>query len=561
MSIYCSVTPTYPRAVLGKTTSDTSSGTTPTTVVSSSYASSSMNVDEDCKSCKSMMGQSEDCAVSSLGSADDSCFSSSVRTIPIRKLSCPKVFYRGGHHDPSRTPSVPESSSWSSSSSSLLYPHIVNPNVHGLTTTNTNPIPTTCHVNNVMSSSSSHSSSGTGGPIKAATTTATTTTAVTTYPNSCSTTMLTAAPMMTTVAPSSSFGSHVSVSSTSRCASCQRKAARLKDQAKEIEQLKTLVNQLVGLLGNTLVATSPPATATDVVGDGTVLETAGMKKSKSREGSNSVSENMTPVDEEIHYVSDHESDDKHHDDSPMTLQAPRTPPTVPSLLTSRSLHSPFVPSPLKTSPRTTTTSTSITTTSPTKRSSSHSPIRNRPPGLLSLVSREDHHRDTLVAPVSPNETTMLRLCHLKTLKEEAASKMMMMMTTTTSAPTSTLTASSNTHTSTGSSTTAADTTTATTTSKNAAAAPATTGKRHIHVCVRGEWGYYSGPTLEQNKKLRGCVVRFDNGDLYLGEMLLYVPKTNVFTDEHGLQFHGRGTLYRKGGETTRGLFHKHEIQE
>jgi hypothetical protein len=87
------------------------------------------------------------------------------------------------------------------------------------------------------------------------------------------------------------------------------------------------------------------------------------------------------------------------------------------------------------------------------------------------------------------------------------------------------------------------------------------GKRHIHVCVRGAWGYYSGPTLEQNKKLQGCVVRFDNGDLYLGDMILHVPTTTTFTDEHGLQFHGRGTLYRKGGPTIRGLFHRHELKD
>lgn len=87
------------------------------------------------------------------------------------------------------------------------------------------------------------------------------------------------------------------------------------------------------------------------------------------------------------------------------------------------------------------------------------------------------------------------------------------------------------------------------------------GKRHLYVSVAGNWGYYSGPALEQNQVLHGCVVRFDNGDLYLGDMILYVPTTLFFNDEHGLQFHGRGNLYRKDGSVTRGLFHKHQLME
>jgi hypothetical protein len=91
--------------------------------------------------------------------------------------------------------------------------------------------------------------------------------------------------------------------------------------------------------------------------------------------------------------------------------------------------------------------------------------------------------------------------------------------------------------------------------------PHMNGKRHLHVSVAGDWGYFSGPPLEQNKCLHGCVIRFDNGDLYLGDMMCYVPSTSVFNDEHGLLFHGRGTLYRKDGTVTRGLFHKHQFKE
>jgi len=87
------------------------------------------------------------------------------------------------------------------------------------------------------------------------------------------------------------------------------------------------------------------------------------------------------------------------------------------------------------------------------------------------------------------------------------------------------------------------------------------GKRHLYVSVAGSWGYYSGPVLEQNVPLQGCVIRFDNGDLYLGDMMCYVPTTSFFNDEHGLQFHGRGTLYRKDGKIIRGLFHKHQLIE
>lgn len=87
------------------------------------------------------------------------------------------------------------------------------------------------------------------------------------------------------------------------------------------------------------------------------------------------------------------------------------------------------------------------------------------------------------------------------------------------------------------------------------------GKRHLYVSVNGHWGYYSGPVLEQNVPLQGCVIRFDNGDLYLGDMICYVPSTSFFSDEHGLRFHGRGTLYRKDGSIIRGFFHKHQLIE
>ena len=91
--------------------------------------------------------------------------------------------------------------------------------------------------------------------------------------------------------------------------------------------------------------------------------------------------------------------------------------------------------------------------------------------------------------------------------------------------------------------------------------PHRNGKRHLYVSVAGNWGYYSGPSLDQNKCLRGCVVRFDNGDLYLGDMMCYVPSTVFFSDDHGLLFHGRGALYHGDGTVTRGLFHKHKFKE
>lgn len=83
--------------------------------------------------------------------------------------------------------------------------------------------------------------------------------------------------------------------------------------------------------------------------------------------------------------------------------------------------------------------------------------------------------------------------------------------------------------------------------------------RHVPVTVAQNSGYYSGPSLvhpsgheNDGGKLRGCVVRFDNGDLYLGEMQNF---------DTGLKFHGRGTLYKKDGTVCRGLFHKNERVE
>ena len=58
--------------------------------------------------------------------------------------------------------------------------------------------------------------------------------------------------------------------------------------------------------------------------------------------------------------------------------------------------------------------------------------------------------------------------------------------------------------------------------------------RHLRIQVQGKWGYYSGPVPQKDVPLFGCVVRFDNGDLYLGNM------------QNGY-FHGPGTLYPKGG--------------
>ena len=64
--------------------------------------------------------------------------------------------------------------------------------------------------------------------------------------------------------------------------------------------------------------------------------------------------------------------------------------------------------------------------------------------------------------------------------------------------------------------------------------------RHVRIQVDGEWGYFSGPSAallfhadeSSTEVVNGCVVRFDNGDLYLGGM----------KDE---KFHGLGTLYLK----------------
>lgn len=144
------------------------------------------------------------------------------------------------------------------------------------------------------------------------------------------------------------------------------------------------------------------------------------------------------------------------------------------------------------------------------------------PSPVPLNEKDDaqhHHISKPIDMPAGTSRTMLRLCHLKQLKDESSP-----------------TGKKHPH-------------------------PHRSGKRHLHVCVAGNWGYYSGPPLEQNTCLHGCVVRFDNGDLYLGDMMCYIPSTSFFSDDHGLQFHGRGTLYRTDGTVTRGLFHKHHFKE
>ncbi|CAJ1952967.1 unnamed protein product [Cylindrotheca closterium] len=72
--------------------------------------------------------------------------------------------------------------------------------------------------------------------------------------------------------------------------------------------------------------------------------------------------------------------------------------------------------------------------------------------------------------------------------------------------------------------------------------------RHLRIQVNGNWGYYSGPKPEVDEQLVGCVVRFDNGDLYLGNM-------------ENSCFHGPGTYYPKGGRPFRGNFEWNQLSE
>jgi len=72
--------------------------------------------------------------------------------------------------------------------------------------------------------------------------------------------------------------------------------------------------------------------------------------------------------------------------------------------------------------------------------------------------------------------------------------------------------------------------------------------RHLRIQVNGSWGYYSGPKPEADEPLIGCVVRFDNGDLYLGNM-------------ENSCFHGPGTYYPKGGRPFRGTFEWNQLSE
>jgi len=70
--------------------------------------------------------------------------------------------------------------------------------------------------------------------------------------------------------------------------------------------------------------------------------------------------------------------------------------------------------------------------------------------------------------------------------------------------------------------------------------------RHLRIQVNGNWGYYSGPKPSEDTQLVGCVVRFDNGDLYLGNM-------------ENSCFHGPGTYYPKGGKAFRGTFEWNQL--
>jgi hypothetical protein len=73
--------------------------------------------------------------------------------------------------------------------------------------------------------------------------------------------------------------------------------------------------------------------------------------------------------------------------------------------------------------------------------------------------------------------------------------------------------------------------------------------RHVSIQVNGQWGYYSGPKIiieEAEQLLRGCVVRFTNGDLYVGSI------------QKG-QFHGTGSFYPIQGSIQRGRFGNGEL--
>ena len=45
--------------------------------------------------------------------------------------------------------------------------------------------------------------------------------------------------------------------------------------------------------------------------------------------------------------------------------------------------------------------------------------------------------------------------------------------------------------------------------------------RHVRMCIDKRWGYYSGPVWKPDTSLKGCVIRFDNGDIYLGGLYNY----------------------------------------
>jgi hypothetical protein len=66
--------------------------------------------------------------------------------------------------------------------------------------------------------------------------------------------------------------------------------------------------------------------------------------------------------------------------------------------------------------------------------------------------------------------------------------------------------------------------------------------RHLRIQVHGKWGYYCGPVPLKDVPLVGCVLRFDNGDMYLGNM-------------ENSCLHGPGSYYPKGGgQVVRGTF-------
>jgi hypothetical protein len=79
------------------------------------------------------------------------------------------------------------------------------------------------------------------------------------------------------------------------------------------------------------------------------------------------------------------------------------------------------------------------------------------------------------------------------------------------------------------------------TASTATKIPKNARERHVRMQLsNGQWGYYSGPSRKTTSRkeeedddgiLSGCVLRMDNGDLYLGSL------------RHGNELYGSGVLY------------------